>query len=398
MKMARLVLAVMVMLFLTGLAMDEVQASTNHGQPTDTLHFYDVLEPLTYYVFSLEQFYRDAERRMDLDKAISDLVIALDQKGYQLNQAEGKKSIHCRYDQPVGDCKEEYHLASEDETLTLDVIVFPNENAVHHFRSRSPRGHSFGSNDRFRLAQLLVNKPDEPDKKGELAAKVHAGEILVNLNKILPFSATWELKDAEAEHQATLYELKSEIDSFCQVASLAFEHLVVPEDLVLMPKPGATALTASKRIADFIYLWSEVKYNFANFDLVPRLNWDRMKDRYLPLIEKSETDEEYFRVLQKLLAELHDGHTSLLWGSGGWPPLHIKPVEGKAIIADIMENEEIAKAGLKPGMEITHVDGRPVKEIIEKDRYPYISASTPQSRDLFAYMGLLQGANNSRSY
>lgn len=395
MKATRLVLAVMEMLFLTSLAMDEVQASTNHGQPIDTLHFYDVLEPLTHYVFSLEQFYRDAERRMDFDKAISDLVMALDEKGYQLEQVKGKGTCHFRYDQPVGDCREQHHLLSEDGTLTLDVIVFSHEDAIHDFSSRRPRGPSFGSSDPFRLAQLLVNKPDEPDKKGELVARVRAGTILLNLNKILPFTATWGLKDAEAEHQATLHELESEIGSFCHIASLAIKHLVVAEDRPSMPQMGAPLFTASSRIANFVNLWSEVKYNFANFDLVPRLNWDRMKDRYLPLIEKANTDEEYFRALQKLLAELHDGHTSLLWDSGSWPPLQVGHVGGKAIITDILESVEMGAAGLLRGMEITHVDGRPAKDIIEQERYPYISASTTQSRDLFSYMRLLQGQSNS---
>jgi len=40
-------------------------------------------------------------------------------------------------------------------------------------------------------------------------------------------------------------------------------------------------------------------------------------------------------------------------------------------------------------MEVTHIDGRPVGEVLEHDLYPYLFASTPQARDFWAYPVLL---------
>jgi C-terminal processing protease CtpA/Prc len=419
MKSTQLVCVIGIVFSLVSLTFGQAQISTNADQTTDTLHFQKVWEP-TESVFALSKFYLDAERRTDLSKAIPELITALEQKGYHLKPIIGKKSYHVRTDIQSGACIEEYHLASEDGMLTLDVIVYPDhKTAFDNYKRQVEGGPSYGSDGRFRVVQLLL--PKRFDKKAELTAQVFAGGVVFNLDWILPINVTWELikfelypngQDAPqwlldslpgkkwhltaSDYQKILYEIKPKIDSFYEMAYVAFEHLVVPEDRVWMPKPGETSLSTSERIAGFIYLWSEVKYNFANFDLVPNLNWDRMRNRYLPLVEKAQTDEEYYKLLKKLLAELHDGHTSLLWSDGTRPPILIKSIEGKAVITDIAENDELAKSGLKRGMEITHVDGRPVKEIIELDRYPYISASTPQSRDASAYMSLLTGPKDSK--
>jgi len=419
MKLAQLVCVIGVVFSLASLGLGQAQISTNADQTTDTLHFQKVWEP-SESIYALGQFYRDAERRSDLGKAVPELATVLEQKGYHLRPVAGKKSYHFRTDIQSDTCTEEYHLASEDKMLTLDIIVYPDYKTAHRNLSKQEKGGpSIGSNDQYRIVQILL--PDGPDKKAELAFLVFAGGVVFNLNWILPMHLTWENikfedypngKDApqwildslpgkkwslsSSEYQKTLYELKPKVDSFYDVAYLTIENLVVPEDRVWMPKPGEASISASNRIANFMYLWSEVKYNFVNFDLVPNLNWDRMKNRYLPLVEKAQSDEEYYKLLQKLLAELHDGHTSLLWSSGTRPPIRIKNVEGKAIITDLAENDEFAKSGLKRGMEITYVDGRSVKEIIEKEQYPYISASTLQSRDDSAYMCLLEGPKNSK--
>ena len=83
------------------------------------------------------------------------------------------------------------------------------------------------------------------------------------------------------------------------------------------------------------------------------------------------------------------------WASDGRPPLLIQSVEGKAIVAGLGTSREIKASELKPGDEITHVDGLSVQEILEQDIYPYIFASTPQGRDLEAYGKLLEGPKDS---
>jgi C-terminal processing protease CtpA/Prc len=162
-------------------------------------------------------------------------------------------------------------------------------------------------------------------------------------------------------------------------------------------------LTAEQRVEAFTRLWSTVKFNFANFDLVPELNWDDVLSEYLPKAMRDQSNDAYIFLLQECIARLKDGHTSVgsSWGGGlpsrgPRPPLRIRSVGGKALVTEIVETEEIRASGIKPGDEITHVDGRTVQELLKENIYPYISASTPQGRDLEAYPRILQGLKESR--
>lgn len=140
-------------------------------------------------------------------------------------------------------------------------------------------------------------------------------------------------------------------------------------------------------------LWSEVKYNFAFFDQVPDLDWDAVLQEYLPKVLEEQSLYEYERLLTKLVAKLQDGHTSIsfsrAYDDGGvcydYLPLRARPISGKMIIIELGKNKEILQVDLGAGDEITHIDGRPVTEILEQDVYPYVFASTPQDRDRKAF-------------
>lgn len=169
------------------------------------------------------------------------------------------------------------------------------------------------------------------------------------------------------------------------------------------------ALSADERIEGFVRLWSEIKNNFAFFDRLPDLDWEKALTEYLPLVRKEQSNQEYFRLLTRCVAQLHDGHTmviQMIEGEGvrfavplypeNAPPLLVHPVEGKAVIVELAETEEIHCAGLRRGVEVTHVDGRPVREVLEHDLYPYLFASTPQARDAWAYPVLLNGPRGTK--
>jgi len=160
-------------------------------------------------------------------------------------------------------------------------------------------------------------------------------------------------------------------------------------------------LTAEQRVEAFARLWSTVKFNFANFDLVPELNWDNVLSEYLPKVMREQSNNEYILLLRECIARLKDGHTDVhyTFGDGlptACPLLKIQPVDGKAIVMEIADTNETKASGIKAGDEITHIDGCPVQEVLKKNIYPYISASTPQDRDLKAYIGLLCGEVESK--
>jgi len=167
----------------------------------------------------------------------------------------------------------------------------------------------------------------------------------------------------------------------------ATEHMPIPK------------LTVNERVSGFVRLWSEVKYNFAFFDQVPDLNWDTVLEEYLSRVMEEQSYGQYYRLLQRCIARLNDGHTGV-WprvttSATDGPPLLIRPVDGKAVIVDIGTSNEIRALELKRGDEITHVDGLTAQEKLEQDIYPYIFSSTPQGRDLEAYGKILEGPRDS---
>ncbi len=170
---------------------------------------------------------------------------------------------------------------------------------------------------------------------------------------------------------------------------------------------AAPELTETEMIAGFVRLWSEVKYNFAFFDQVPEVDWDQVLIDYLPKVQKAENTFEYYRILKQCIALLKDGHTSVS-GPSNEPdcnlPIRIRILQGKAIITDVIalqqldssvNQQALEKANIEPGDEITHIDGRTIKEILQEDLYPYISASTPQWLNVKASPELLKGPQNS---
>ena len=70
-------------------------------------------------------------------------------------------------------------------------------------------------------------------------------------------------------------------------------------------------LTPALRVEAFTQLWSTVKFNFANFDMVPELNWDNVLSENLPNVIADQPNKEFAKLLAKCVAKLKDGHTNI---------------------------------------------------------------------------------------
>ncbi|UYQ94933.1 hypothetical protein MKQ68_07480 [Chitinophaga horti] len=75
--------------------------------------------------------------------------------------------------------------------------------------------------------------------------------------------------------------------------------------------PYQPNLPEDQKIAGLSKLWSEVKYNFVNFDIVPEINIDSLYFAYLPRVRQSASTREYYRLLEEMAASLRDGHTNV---------------------------------------------------------------------------------------
>lgn len=159
---------------------------------------------------------------------------------------------------------------------------------------------------------------------------------------------------------------------------------------------GQTAtseINNEEKIFGLSKLWSEVKYNFANFD-VSKINWDSTYQAYIPKVLATKTNEEYYQELIKMMALLKDGHSNVYYSpffSYKRPPIRTKLVEGKVIITDIY-NDTLRTQNIEVGDEIIEINQVNTLEFAKKNVVPYQSASTVQDLNIrtFTY-SLLTG-------
>ncbi|QMW03104.1 S41 family peptidase [Spirosoma foliorum] len=155
--------------------------------------------------------------------------------------------------------------------------------------------------------------------------------------------------------------------------------------------PYKPNISEDEKVAGLSKLWSEAKYNFAYFDHIADVDWDKLYLEYLPKIRATRSTVEYMRVLQSFCAQLHDGHTDV-WASdptlqdstSRQPPIWPVLVDGKVLVQEV-RLDSLEKTGIRPMLEIVSIDGLPVTEYADRFVRPYQSGSTPQNIDVATY-------------
>jgi carboxyl-terminal processing protease len=141
-------------------------------------------------------------------------------------------------------------------------------------------------------------------------------------------------------------------------------------------------LTEQEKIFGLSKVWSEVKYNFVYFDKLS-FDWDSLYTSNIESVKSAKTLPEYYNILRKMCAQLHDGHTGAYLPDDMYkteatrPQFRTRLIENKVIITQI-KNDTLKTLGLEKGMEITKINGMEAKEYAQKNIAPYVCASTPQ--------------------
>lgn len=140
-------------------------------------------------------------------------------------------------------------------------------------------------------------------------------------------------------------------------------------------------LTTEERIYTLSYLWKEAEYNYAFWAAHPEIDWDAEYKKLIPLAINAENDLEYYLLLMRFYALLCDGHTSVMLPfellKGRNVPFHTVRAEGKFILSEVIKGKDDLLLS-----EITHIQGLPINEYIEKYVYPFYWHELPES--LFA--------------
>ncbi len=142
----------------------------------------------------------------------------------------------------------------------------------------------------------------------------------------------------------------------------------------------AQQLTLVDRVEGVSRVWMEAHYNFAYFDQVPDLDWDSAYRETLSRVTLLDNDREYYRELERFMANLHDGHSNVfppprVLESAGIAPVKIAPIDGRPVVYRVAA--ELADR-IPIGSVITAVNGQPTEEHVGQNVQPYICASSPQ--------------------
>jgi C-terminal processing protease CtpA/Prc len=135
---------------------------------------------------------------------------------------------------------------------------------------------------------------------------------------------------------------------------------------------------------DFLEFWQDIKDNYAYLEQ-QQIDWNKVKTIYEPQSAKITDRNEFIRLLEKVLNELYNGHSSLntnLPSSNRLIPsgadLYVERVNDKYIIKDLRKGFGADLAGLKIGMQVKLFNGKPIDEQLIKFLPRYTDKPTPK--------------------
>ncbi len=158
------------------------------------------------------------------------------------------------------------------------------------------------------------------------------------------------------------------------------------------PQPAWNGpLTAEQRRTIFDALGHEVD-RLWSYHAEKGIDWDATQRAFWTRAAEAPDDAAFYRVLQEMLASLHDGHTGLSYypgaASGAGPGVRLLYTEGQYAVAAVLEAER--GSGVKPGDVLLSVDDRPPAEAEEAIRQR-IGGSTEAQVQAILESALLQG-------
>jgi carboxyl-terminal processing protease len=165
--------------------------------------------------------------------------------------------------------------------------------------------------------------------------------------------------------------------------SLLLSHDVFAAGPVHADLKGAARLQqgiASRplRLRVFDSVWQSVKSDYYDSTL-KGVNWEQLKSLYRPEAINARTENDLYKILNKMLSELRDGHTTVdsptemvhdkkheRFGLG----ITSEVIESRFVLTHVAKGSAADEAGILPGWIMTHWNGAPMD--ISKSRRPAI--------------------------
>ncbi len=324
-----------------------------------------------------------------LDSALlNDIIPQLQKKGLEPSSDNTVAIGH--YTLNLNKALPTWLFKSKDQTIALYIKQYDNKFAldsqwlkIKKWKGRYSGYESYNSAFYYLKFDSTINC--------SLNATFKTGKHIINLQKILTFNAT--NLDSLTPKQKTMIDDANTV--MLSILRVLCDYTVPEKDKIFYPTNGRLHpknLTSSERLFGFVQFWTEVKYNFAFFDHVPNLDWDKVLLTYLPRFEVDQSTAEYYDVLEEVCALLNDGHTNIYRPYYAEKKVYIPNVKLKKLDDGVyvVNTSEYYRKELPLGSKIQKVNGFPVALYLEKNLYPVISASTDYIKTNIALTRLMQ--------
>jgi len=135
---------------------------------------------------------------------------------------------------------------------------------------------------------------------------------------------------------------------------------------------------------DFAEFWKTINENYAYFQQ-QKIDWNKVKEIYQPQADAIKEDNEFVRLLENVLNELYNGHSSLntnLPTSNRLTPsgtdMYIEELDNKFIVKDLRKGFGAEQCGIKIGVEIVKFNDQEVLPQLKQFLPKFTKAYTSQ--------------------
>ncbi|OPC67204.1 peptidase [Elizabethkingia miricola] len=144
-----------------------------------------------------------------------------------------------------------------------------------------------------------------------------------------------------------------------------------------------TIWSQTKYQKDFNEFWTDIDQKYAYLN-EQQINWQKVKEIYSPKVAEINNTYAFVQLLEKVLNELHNGHSSLntnldisnkLVPSG--QDIYVEKEQNKYIITDVRKGSGAEKSGLKAGMEVSLFNGKNIDDQLKQFLPKYTDQYTP---------------------
>lgn len=128
-------------------------------------------------------------------------------------------------------------------------------------------------------------------------------------------------------------------------------------------------LTVEEKILGVVKLWTIVRYFYVHHNRASE-KWEDLLGKYLELVQKTTSDNEYYILIQKMMSVLNDSHVStfhssiLDYSKIFVAPIKFEWIEDKVIVTAI---DTSIKADLNIGDEIVAINDQQISDLLKKE-------------------------------